>query len=222
MRSTLAFIIVFAAARWAFPQEQAGTAGGPQISFEEDRVVARAVTPGAEVVWFAVAWERGEWMEHLRRWQAVAVDEDADGIVEYRVEGGVPARSVWAVADLATGGFSVASPPGFPVFKQAPFPSRSLEYSPAGRVLALGDERRALDLLAVRPKRGAWVMWVRDGGARDSDGAQDGRVRASFEDMRPLGKAHAGPGGLEHGDLLVGIDPSTMQVIAAFIGAGGR
>ena len=86
----------------------------------------------------------------------------------------------------------------------------------------LQDRRELIEVLLVRPGQGAWELTVGDGGPADEDGTGDGHLQASFSRMNPLASlaAPSAPAKLAAGDLLVVVDPETLEVSVTQLGAG--
>jgi hypothetical protein len=195
-------------------------AAQPALDFGENAVVARGLTPGGPVAWFSVATERGEWLDVLVRRQIEAV-ADAKGGSSFELEKGVPALSVWAVVDLTTGAFDLAAP-GSDGLREIPFPGDALRATPSGDVPFLEDTRSYLEVLLARPGHGAWGLTVGDGTADDADGMPDGRTRIAIDSLRPLTAGRAGARSVTAGDVIVVVDPNTMETYAATVGASQR
>jgi hypothetical protein len=184
------------------------------VTFEEAAVLAAELTPGGDVVFWSVGREPLGSVQRVIRHQGVEV---VDALGEARFEpksGAVLLKSVWAVADLATGALAIAAPPGF-VLQEIPFPGHGFAAGAPGRVNRLRHELSALDLLMVRPGVGAWRLRAHDTGARDRDGEDDDRVLTDLDDLEPLD-----PGGPEpperyaRDDVLVVLNPRDLTYYA--------
>lgn len=192
--------------------------GSPVIAFEGSAVVVRGVTPGGSVVWFSVAREHPHWLTRVVRRDAVLPDSDGDGVVRFELKEPVPRRSIWTAVDLTTGAYATATPQDVARLEVHPA-ADSLRRSPLGVVEALQDARGFLEILLVRPGQGAWAQSVGDGGASDSSGLPDGRVQASFASMRPIESSKAAPGQLAPGDVVIGVDPESLEFYGTRVGA---
>lgn len=185
------------------------------VSFEEAAVLAAGLTPGGDAVFWSVAREPLGYHQRIVPRSAVVV-VDALGEARFALEEGgpVPLKSAWAVADVASGAFAVAAPPGFRL-RQVPFPGRAFEVGAPGVVNRLRHELESLYLLVVRPGVGAWQLEAWDRGPKDRSGADDGRVLTSLEDLEPL--EPAGPDPPERfagGDLIVVVEPAELRYYA--------
>lgn len=184
------------------------------VSFETAAVVAGKLTPGADAVFWSVAREpQGVYQRIVRRMGVSVVD--ALGEARFEVaEGAVPLKSVWVIADVASGGVSVAAPEGF-VLREAPFPGRAFEAGAPGLVNRLRHAQEDVDFLLVRPGEGAWRLQTHDQAPTDRDGAADGGVLTSLPDFEPvdaLGKPP--PERFAAGDVLVVVDPRSLRFSA--------
>lgn len=145
----------------------------------------------------------------LRREVHTAVDEDGDGRVVFEVRD-VPARSVWVTVDGSSGRYVIATPSG-----EAP----GVLSVPADAWRSSHDHADLpgtyLELLVVRPGAGAWTLRTADGGANDSDGVSDRKVRLRPDRMEKLIGEDQGPAQALPKDLLVAIDPQTLEVFVS-------
>ena len=201
------------ASRTADPLFRSGEASAPPelaVTFEEAAVVAAELSPGGDAVFWSVGREPLGALQRVVRHQGVVV-VDALGEARFEPESGeVLLKSVWAVADVATGAFAIAAPPGF-VLREIPFPGKGFAAGAPGRVNRLRHELSALDLLMVRPGVGAWRLRAHDTGARDRDGEDDDRVLTDLDDLEPLDPG--GPGPPERylrDDVLLVLDPREL------------
>lgn len=191
---------------WAMPAEAAPF----RVTLENDAVVVSGVTLQGQVVLLGVSREIGEDDFHnVRRHLQTLTDEDGDGVIRYTVEG-VPLRSLWAVADLASGNHDAVAPEGFGL-RRVNWRGRGPERRQDGKG-AVEDRRTRLELLVVRPKVGAWNLRVSDGDASDGDGAIDGRLEGILEQMQPLAASPQAPSIFQKDDLVLALDPAAMEI----------
>lgn len=180
----------------------------PEVEFNEIEVLASGVTPGGRAAFWWLARGADGFTPWTARLSEVVIDDDGDGAVSLGFEEGVPEDSVWAVVDLRSGEYALASPAAGPLREVEP--PRGLVASLPGRG-EIEDERRRLEVLVVRPgadgESGAWTGSAEDGGAGDGDGRRDGRTQAQLERLEPLEEAGPPPPRtLRVGDLVVAGD----------------
>jgi len=131
---TLAFLglLLLPLAAGASPVPLGRAASAPAelvVTFKEVAVLASELSPGGDAVFFSVAREpQGAFNRIVRRSGVEVVDGLGEALFE-PAEGFVPPKSVWVVADVATGGFAVAAPEGF-LLRQVPFPGIPVAQAP--------------------------------------------------------------------------------------------
>lgn len=186
------------------------------LRFEETAVVAEGLTAGAEVAVLGVGRERAGFLpQRISVWEVVA----ADGTGTARLELGrpIPTESSWAFIELGQGEAVLAAPPDT-ALRQVAFPGRGIPAS----LRTLDDARRELTVLWVRPATdgtaGAWGGAVHDGSELDGDGGQDRAVRVLLDRLEPLGASTVPPETLAEGDVLVGVDPDSLEIYAVHVG----
>ena len=181
-----------------------------EIAVEELSVTAKGLTPGGEVVWFGLT---RVWMTGADKSRVVAqtATADAAGEARYDATEGVPRVSVWAVVDLQTGGNALAVPEGMKA-RELRLPPGAFRRAVSGEFESLGERRESLHTLLVRPRVGAWVSFAGDGTDSDGDRARDQVVTVAFKAMNPLGTSGTAPSGLRQGDILVILDPRSMEI----------
>jgi hypothetical protein len=191
------------------------------VTLEEGSLLVEGLTPDGRAVVFTLGKPPGQLMPVTSRLDAM-VRADAAGAATLELPAPIAARSVWVVVDVESGEVALASPEGFPL-RQVEFPGRGVGLS---RRFLL-DERRFLDVLLVRPaaavpagqdvaaESGAWGRSFGDGGEGDGDGELDGKIEAVLERLRPIGdSATLPPDELTPGDVIVAVDPVTLEIYA--------
>lgn len=194
----------------------------PVVVLSGQSLVAEGLTPEGRAVVFTVGKPPGHLMAVTSRLDAM-IEADAAGVAFVELPSPVAARSVWVVVDVESGELALASPDGFPL-RQVEFPGRGVGQSRR----FLRDERRFLEVLLVRPagavpagrdaaaESGAWGRSFGDGGDGDGDGELDGKIEAVLERLRPIGEsAVLPPDVLMPGDVVVAIDPMTLEIYTA-------
>lgn len=196
----------------------AAAAEAPTVAFDATAVTVTGAAPGARLALLGVGRLEGGYMPVQIRFSELLV-ADALGEARFESEHGTPTWSVWAVADVASGEVTVAAPEGAEL-RWREVPPRALRSELDG----LDNPRRFLEVLLVRPEStpgqgesGAWVRSFGDGGEGDGDGAADGNVRVAPSLLDPLGDAPAAPERFAPGDLIVAVDPDTLEVWTASV-----
>ncbi len=146
----------------------------------------------------------------VRRHLEVLMDEDGDGTVRYNAGSSVPPRSLWAAADLATGGYGVAAPEELGM-RLVDWRGRGLERRLDGKDV-VEDQRTLLEILVVRPQAGVWELRVSDGDQSDGDGTIDGRLEGVLDQLKPLTGSPPPPSVFEKGDLVMALDPAALEI----------
>ena len=184
------------------------------VTFKEAAVLAAELTPGGDAVFFSVAREpQGAFNRIVRRSGVEVVDGLGEALFQ-PAEGWVPPKSVWVVADVASGGFAVAAPEGF-LLREIPFPGQAFEAGAPGLVNRLRHATPYLDLLLIRPGVGAWTLQSHDGAPSDRSLEGDGEVVADLAELEPLDElAPRPPERYAKDDVLVIVDPRTLRFAA--------
>lgn len=215
-------VVMVATALAGLVSAGAGWAAPPEVEFSASEVSVSGVTPGGRVV----AWWLARGVSGYTRWQSrqaeAVVDGDGDGVVTVTPSRGVPEASLWAVVDVASGEYTLASPLGGPLREVEP--PRGL-----GALVGRGEldeERRRVEVLVVRPgtdgEAGAWAGGVDDGGSGDGDGVRDGRARAPLGRLEPVGEGGgAAPAAFRAGDLVVAGNAEELVFWAHRVGDPG-
>jgi hypothetical protein len=201
----LLLLVVLAAA----PGADAAT---PAVRFDAQRVALTGFTPSGSVAWTSVSREPQGYSTLTARRSGVAV-ADTLGEATIELDGPVATASVWVVVDLVGGGLTVAAPEGTS-FREIGFDGRSVVANPQGKLNRLVHARPYLELFLARPGVGAWVMTAGEGADGDDDGERDGSLRTSLANMQPLATSPPPPEGLEVDDVLVMIDPRSLEYYA--------
>lgn len=192
-----------------------------QIRLDEAGAEAAGVTPGGEVAWLTV-WRQPDELGVTRvtLLDRRVRDEDFDGAVRLEVEPPIARLSVWVAVDLATGEAAAATLEGVPL-RWAPEGSVRLPERGPGVEVGLGRP----EMMLVRPGVGAFRARGSDGAHGDAGARGDGRVTvtpAAFRRAVALaGEAQeprTPPRAFGAGDVLVGIDAGTLEVVYAEVG----
>ena len=158
------------------------------------------------------------------------VAANAQGVAEYASPRGVPFRSVWVAIEVASGRYTVAARPEFPLEVH---PLAEVLPQLSGTTIQI-DTTAAVGALVVPSLETAWVAHGRDGAGSHRDGQDDGVVHldlgsgASFgagpadlpQDgvVAPLPAIPANPAA-EEGSVFAIIDARTLAVTIGTVGA---
>lgn len=182
----------------------ASLGGAPVITFTATGATAAGLRPGAEAIWFVRSVTELNGWPSLSRALHVTPDTDGDGTVA--VEEKVPGASVWVVVDFATGAYAVASPSEEVWVRELRERGNGWRAGGAHVDFRVSD----VDVLLVRPGRGAWTMRSGQGGPFDGDGLHDGNLRVRLSDLKKVHGDDPTPPVAIPGDLLIAIEPSEL------------
>lgn len=198
------------------PAEPPGPPPPPlELTLEADAVLIDQVTPGEPVALvFLGRGLRGFGPKSLfgALWLE---DDDSDGAVRFEPDLGIDRASAWVAVDLATGRTASATPEGFEP-RTRPIPDTALEKAEDGLVRGLRRDGRFAWAALVRPgdadTRGLWRAFLEDGHAADGDAAVDGSVLFLPELAEPVDLSPPAPETLAGGDVIVLLDPRTVEL----------
>lgn len=135
------------------------------VSFHDTAVTASGVTRGGHVVFFAIAHVPQHYSVSINRWKAIVSDDDRDGVVVFDAKTAIPQNSIWAIVDLSTRQFAVATPTG-----EIPETIRQerthLNRGASGKVERFGLTSAYADMLYVSPNGDAWTWSNIDGSVK--------------------------------------------------------
>ncbi len=198
-----------AAGTHLFPLDRPASAP-PEIAFDQDAVVVTGLAPNADVILHGVSRYRDTYY-----WAVLPTDEaltaDETGTIRYEVPDGLAPFSVWAAVDAATGAFAIGKPEGS-VAREVPFPNDGLAQAPGGVVSGLHTSWERVEVLFVRPGAGAW----RGVGLSGNEKAPPAGAEVDLASALPIQAATAAPtAGLTPGDVVMAVNPSTLEYFAA-------
>ncbi len=180
-----------------------------------DKVKAKNVTAGGDVMFFSVSGERQGWTRRIVHRLDFRVANGKGVAADTGVN--VVDSSIWTVYDFAAGTFAVDSPIGethaFKIDEQELVQPSGFNYP---------GER--LELVVVRGSD-AWHQRVYDGGNADRSVASDGQVEVAFDTLSWVFPADGGEqppayGEPRRGDVVIGIDPAAMVYFVVKITGG--
>lgn len=207
------FIAVFAAASLHADNTLKPDAAAPILAFDGQMVRASNVTPGGQVVFFAVGLVPTGWQSTVMRWSQLVTDDDHDGAVSYDAGQKVPCKSIWVAAEVTNGHFVVASPPECPLQQAPALDSKSFRKNKKGELELFLHARPYLDLLYIHPGKGIWTISAADSYASDADGESNGVTAIALSSARSL-VGDAPPKDFVPGGVLVAIDLYMLDVVA--------
>lgn len=187
-------------------------AADPSVAFDGKLVKASNVTPGAQVVFFAVGLVPMGWESMIVRWSQAVTDEDHDGSVTFDAGREIPCRSIWVAADATNGHYTVTAPPNCHL-RRAALDPKSFRKNDKGDLELFLHARPYLDLLYIHPGKGVWAISAADSFPSDADGESNGVTAIALSKAKAL----AGNGTAKDfvpGGVLVAIDLYTMDVVA--------
>lgn len=190
------------------------------VKVSSERLTIEGVTPGSAVTLMGMVQESGYYMIRFVPHRELLTDADRDGRIEYAPRGGIAFRSIWVVTDLQTGETNVAAQAGFKTLvmrQRGAGQGSAVSVTPA--LLDVG--RKDVDVLVVRPGRGAWTLPIRGRGTEPP--TAPGRVRVSVSKLQPLrGDFGAAPAALIPGDVVVILDLERLEYWTTKFTEGGQ
>jgi len=186
------------------------------ITLDGDAVVVSGLEPGTEIVYFSVSRFSAAYVPRTERRSERLADEDADGEVRIALDRPVPPKFLAVAVELPSGRFAVWTPDDSPG-REVAFPENSLRPGPGDRLDRLEDGNDYIELLLVRPGRGAWALTTGDGTPTDESPSSDGLVLAALASMVPVGDSGEPPEEYEKDDLLLRVAPAAMEYYLARI-----
>jgi hypothetical protein len=211
-RNLIAFLLLAASV-------SASATAAPLVAFHERSLQIDGLTPGASIVWISVAIEGQGWMNRIVPREGLLTDSDGDGRITIELDAPLSLRSTWAIVEVSSGAYVVATPEGFQSSVLVPDGiigrARGLRTS----LDLLEIERNEIELLVVRPRVGAWRLTAIEGSPQDADRSNDRVLTMRFADLVPLGTPGlAVPGVLKPGDVVIAIDPEQLSHFATVVG----
>lgn len=185
------------------------------VQVGKNEVVVSGVSPGADVYLFGGLQVGHTDYSSLVPVDLTSSDDDRDGVVRFAYPKGVPLRSVWIAVDQRNGEIAAGVPTGY-TLKMTSIPPGAWKRKDGSSIDALALEHRALEFLVVHPGQATWRWQADQGSVRDDDGVNDGVLMISAEHLRPtVKKGPAAPHAFSTGDLVVAIDPFSLEVLTS-------
>jgi hypothetical protein len=191
--------------------ETAAEALHPTLLFQGNAILATGNTSGGNVVLFGVTRQPAGFAAVTIKRGLIAA-ADGGGTATFTFTEPVSRVSIFAAVDIQTGAYTIATPPGYPL-RLTTFPIKALRKS--GAVFQQADLNRIdLEVLCVRPKKGAWQLFLTDGSGSDTDGATDGKLTLDAASFELIGSAKDSLKDFKEHDVIIIIDPMAMDVMA--------
>ncbi len=201
----IAFLVTATASaqssRFLFRQPNA-SAPAPIATVTNTGLQVSGVTPGARVYGFNLGNERKTYYVDLTTRDTLLQDTDNDGALSWILQP-IPARSLWFVVDLNTGGYATAVSSDFRA-KRLPLRSANVARTP-DRLTSRGG---IVEFILVRPGIGAWQALVPGGSTADLR-LHNNAVTVSLTSLAPgAGTTVPPPPTLQQGDVIILINTS--------------
>jgi hypothetical protein len=191
----------------------------PVLSFISQTSQVQGVTPGGTVVWFAAIRDVDEYTVAQTSVAQVAV-ADQTGMSTLTLTSPISPNSIWVAVDLKTGADVIGSP-------SAAFPLQLTTLEPDSLSVGAGaspdyllDNATRIQVLLVRPGKGAWTKTVGRGGVDDEAAPTDAKLRFRLGHMEALiADGDLAPDKATAKDLLFVVHVRTMDVATLIVGA---
>lgn len=181
------------------------------LEFTPERITATGAKHGARVLFFGIARVNDGYYSHVVRHKTIVSDDDRDGIVTLELNGGVPFKSIWAAIDLESGAYLIGTPPGYPQrVKGTEAPVKRVD----GRLERIETSGGTAELLVVRRNVGAWHLTVIKDSPLDANRWTEEPIAVDVRKLKSIDREVATPTELQHGDVVIAIDPQWMELRA--------
>lgn len=196
-------------------------AAAPAVTITTTAITATGVTPGGGIAFFGVGLEPTGYHAVVHRSSAVVTASSDTGTASFTFDAPVTWNTIWVVADVKTGLYTITSTPGFPTMRSQE-PAFTLRTDALGAVNRMTYFRPFADCLYVQPGNGAWVLKAEDGTTSDVDGQADGGTTVDLPHATPLYNGPdipSTPSGFGPSGLLFVIDVGRLDVQTVTIDA---
>jgi hypothetical protein len=141
----------------------------------------------------------------------------ADGSFTLKMKSLAPLASMWLLVDMATGRYTMSSPPGFSPRRVA-YSGNALKSNGLGEVKHIETYLSVAEVVLIRPGTGGWTMSAVDGGPRDDDHKADSRTQFLSDAMTRIGDSPEPPKKIEKGDIVFVLDPRELTWFVIEVG----
>jgi hypothetical protein len=202
----------------------ADTAGNqPVLTFVGHVVTVGNLQSPSGAVLFAVGLVPDGYQSTVVRWASILPDTAHTGSVQFDTGSSIPCKSIWVAADLTSGQYAIAAPPGCPL-RMASLAAHSFKRNAQGDIDSFVHPGPFLDFLYVHPGKGAWIIRAKDGyegistgtdddTESDTDGKSDGVTTVAFGTARNLVAGSSENMKLVPGGLLFAIDLYRLDIV---------
>jgi hypothetical protein len=205
---SLLFLLLAAAAATVAAQPAALT-----LTASPEQLTIANATKGGQVVLAGVSVSSEGGTRRIRRFAEVLKDDDGDGRLDFTPDGNVPRRSVWAVTDLQSGSTATAGGPERSVAHIAPLPTTALKKDLDGAISGFESGAVEVQLVILRPKKGAWMSYAYEGFEGDEDRTRNGIIRTLLTSAVPIAPEFgSAPTKAKKDDVLILLDIRNLLV----------
>jgi hypothetical protein len=208
---TLILPVVAHAAEARTVSRHASSPASPVVSVASRTVSVASVTAGEPVILFAIIREPAGDARSAHNF-IIVTKADTSGAAQFELGSDIHPSSVIAIVDYDSGAYTLASPDGQPLRVRTFPPSALKKQNDEYRLLDV--ETRWLEALCVRPRKGAWYLFVTDGARLDRDGDSDGQLLVESASMKQLLGDDPSPKSFKGHDVVILINPLRMDVMA--------
>jgi len=184
----------------------------PVVSFEGSAVIVTAIVPGETAILYGIAHDPEPYGITTRN-IIHAETAGSDGRARFAFDRPLPAHTVLAAVDASTGRYAIASP-GNPAPPVHTLPADAFKKRQDPEYELLDVTTTWLELLCVRPGKGAWYQFATDGALLDLDGRSNGRMLVESGALQRVLGPDDSPKKFKRHDVIVIIDPRTLTVFA--------
>jgi len=177
-------------------------AGQMTATFNDNSASIAGATPNASIAVHALMHTVVDGRETVTTFSDI-VATDAAGAAH--VDQPVAFQSIWVVVDLASGGYIVATPPGYKPLQAVTPP---VTFAPGGRTIL--HPRPFVEAFVARPKVGAWQITA-SSSRNGEPGAGHGRVLVALQHFTSVRASPNAPDHLAVGDICFVADPDWMR-----------
>jgi hypothetical protein len=213
--STIVIIALVLSVGFSQSARAAAPSSAPGISFEGQSISVWNVPAGHQVILFGVSRQPlGTAAVTLKR--VLIQTAGAGGKATFTFKSNVSRASIFAAVDYETGAYTVATPWNYPL-RLTLIPTKTLKKH-GNAFDQLDLDRSEIDILCVRPKKGAWRVFLLDGSATDRDGKADDHIAIDALQFAKVDPSSDDIKDFHEHDVVIIIDSMRMDVMATEVG----